>query len=46
MKHPKFVLSRDILEKHRECFIVNYSRILEVLKKKGKKMLIVNDNHF
>jgi len=35
MKHPKFVLSIDILEKHRECFFVNYSRILEVLKKKG-----------
>lgn len=34
MKHPKFVLSIDILEKHRDCFFVNYSRILEVLKKK------------
>lgn len=33
-KHPKFVLSMDILEKHRKCFFVNYSRILEVLKKK------------
>ena len=36
MKHPKFVLSRDILEKHRDCFFVNYSRILEVLKERGK----------
>ncbi|XP_078345851.1 uncharacterized protein LOC144631317 [Oculina patagonica] len=37
MKHPKFVLSIDILEKHRDCFFVNYSRILEVLKKKDDK---------
>ena len=36
MKHPKFVQSRDILEKHRDCFFVNYSRILEVLKNKGE----------
>ena len=36
MKHPKFVQSRDILEKHRDCFFVNYSRILEVLKNKGQ----------
>lgn len=35
MKHPKFVQSRDILERHRDCFFVNYSRILEVLKNKG-----------
>ncbi|XP_068761334.1 uncharacterized protein [Montipora capricornis] len=34
MKHPKFVLSRDILEKHRKCFFVNYTRILAVLRKK------------
>lgn len=34
MKHPKFVLSMNILEKNRKCFFVNYSRILEVLKKK------------
>lgn len=37
MKHPKFVQSRDILEKHRDCFFVNYSRILEVLKNKDEK---------
>lgn len=35
MKHPKFVHLSDVLEKHRRCFFVNYSRILEVLKTKG-----------
>ena len=40
MKHPKFVQSRDILEKHRDCFFVNYSRILEVLKNKGQCALV------
>ena len=39
-KHPKFVLSMDILEKHRKCFFVNYSRILEVLKKKGGHKIV------
>ena len=35
MKHPKFVHLSDVLEKHRRCFFVNYSRILEVLKTRG-----------
>ncbi|XP_015769632.1 PREDICTED: uncharacterized protein LOC107348139 isoform X1 [Acropora digitifera] len=37
MKHPKFVHLSDVLEKHRRCFFVNYSRILEVLKSKDRR---------
>lgn len=37
MKHPKFVHLSDVLEKHRRCFFVNYSRILEVLKTKDRR---------
>ncbi|CAH3018467.1 unnamed protein product [Porites evermanni] len=44
MKHPKFVQSRDILEKHRDCFFVNYSRILEVLKNKGQCTSVLLSN--
>lgn len=38
MKHPKFVLLRDVLEEHKKCFFVNYTRLLEVLRRKGNDL--------
>ncbi|KXJ12112.1 hypothetical protein AC249_AIPGENE5690 [Exaiptasia diaphana] len=41
MKHPSYTLSLSLLDKHRRCFFVNYSKILEVLDKKpGHKIQI------
>lgn len=34
MKHPSYTLSESILDEHRRCFFVNYSKILEILDKK------------
>ncbi|XP_031569119.1 uncharacterized protein LOC116303678 [Actinia tenebrosa] len=36
MKHPSYALSKSILDEHRRCFFVNYSKILEILDKKSE----------
>ena len=36
MNHPSFAQSQRILSENRKCFFVNYSRILQVLKSKGR----------